>query len=76
MIIMIMMIIVFSLDLLAKIQLTQGNNADLLLLFLDLGKHELHHLNELPIVLIFLLLLLFGVFVTFLSKGMDDRFIL
>ena len=66
-----MVIIIFSLDLLTKLQLTQGNDADLLLLFLDLGKHELHRLHEQPIFLSFLLQLLIGAFMTFLAEGVD-----
>ena len=68
-----LVIIVLGLDFLAELQLTQGKDAHLLLLLLDLGPDELHRHPELPIVLSFLLLLLFGVFVTFLSKGVDER---
>ena len=68
-----LVIIVLGLDFLAELQLTQGKDAHLLLLLLDLGPDELHRHPELPIVLSFLLLLLFGELDTFLAEGVDVR---
>jgi len=64
-------IIVFSLDLLLKLQLIKGNDDHLLLLYPKLGMQEVHRLPELPIVLNNLLLLFVGVLVTFLAEGVE-----